>query len=157
MFLGSCGTLPDIDQIMAPSKQAPDEAQVKVHQMLVVPPDYQLRPPPDGSNVESANNPYALPALTPGAPAPTVTQPGQPTQVATSDPNAPGPQSITPGANPPATTNAQYGVTTVNPDGTPKSRQEINAEVRKRHLEEKRKKNPSYGTIWNIGELFSDW
>lgn len=142
--------------MMAPSKQAPDEAQVKVHQMLVVPPDYQLRPPPDGSNVEAANNPYALPALTPGAPAPAVTQP---TQVATSDPNAPGPQAITPGANQPTTTatSSPYGVSTVNPDGTPKSRAEINAEIRKRHLEEKRKKNPNYGTILNIGELFSDW
>lgn len=154
--MSACSSVPDIDDVMGLGKNAPDESQVRVHQMLAMPPDYQLRPPADGSNPETGvNNPLALPSLTPGGDAPPV---NQPTQVANADPNVPGPQQITPGANQQQDPNTtHYGVSTVNPDGTPKSRRQIIDEVKKKRVEEERKKNSSYGTIFNIGSLFSDW
>ena len=141
---------------MGLNKAAPDESQVRVHQVLAMPPDYQLRPPADGSSPETGvNNPLALPSITPGGTAPNL---NQPTQVANADPNVPGPQAITPGNNPQQDPNTTtYGVSTVNPDGTPKSRRQIIDEINKKRVEEERKKNSSYGTIFNIGELFSDW
>ena len=158
LLIGACSSLPDVDEVMGLGKNAPDESEVRVHQMLAMPPDYQLRPPADGSSPETGEaNPLALPTLTPGgvAPAP---DPNQPTQVANADPNVPGPQTITPGTNTQADPNTtQYGVSTVNPDGTPKSRRQIIDEINEKRVEEERKKNSSYGTIFNIGSLFSDW
>ena len=159
MLVGACSSVPDMDDVMGIGKSAPDERQVKVHQMLAMPPDYQLRPPADGSNPETGvDNPLALPTITPGGTAPSLTDPNAPTQVANADPNAPGPQAITPGANQQQDPNTtHYGVSTVNPDGTPKSRRQIIDEINAKRIEEERKKDPSYGTIWNIGSLFSDW
>ncbi len=148
--------MPDINDVMGLNKAAPDESQVRVHQVLAMPPDYQLRPPIDGSSPETGvNNPLALPGITPGGTPPAI---NQPTQVANADPNVPGPQAITPGNAPQQDPNTTtYGVSTVNPDGTPKSRRQISDEINERRIEEKRKKNSSYGTIFNIGSLFSDW
>jgi hypothetical protein len=163
---------------------APDESEVRVHQVLSMPPDYQLRAPADGSvpiDQEGQANPYALPTLgndgavnaqvpADGAVAPTdpnAAAPAQvaaadpnaaaPSQVAAADPNAPGPQTLSTGAqtaSPPATTVG--GVNPLNPDGTKKSSNEINEELRQRRLEEERRRNPNYGTIFNIGSLFED-
>jgi hypothetical protein len=145
-----------MNDVMGLGKTAPDESEVRVHQMLAMPPDYQLRPPADGSSPETGvNNPLALPGLTPGGAAPAL---NAPTQVANADPNVPGPQAITPGSSQQQDPNAtHYGVSTVKADGTPKTRREIIDEVNKKRIEEERKKDPSYGTIWNIGSLFSDW
>ena len=155
-MLSACGGIPDVEDVMGVTKRAPDEREVPVHQMLAMPPDYQLRPPADGSNVETPTNPYALPALKSGG-TPTLAQPaqpGQPAQVASADPNAPGPQTIAPAQTDPQTVN---GVSKVNADGTPKTKRQITDELQQKQRETKRKKNPNYGTIWNIGSLFSDW
>ena len=163
-MLGACGGIPDIEDVVGSSSRAPDERQVPVHQLLAMPPDYQLRPPADGSNVEAPTNPYALPHLKSGG-APALAQPAQtgqqpaqpgqqPAQVASADPNATGPQTLSPAQADP---NTVHGISKVNADGTPKSQRQIRDELKKKQLEAKRKKNPNYGTIWNIGSLFSDW
>ncbi|MGI9413386.1 MAG: DUF3035 domain-containing protein [Hyphomicrobiales bacterium] len=150
-FLGACSSIPDVEDVMGLSKSTPDEREVPVHQMLAMPPDYQLRPPADGSSPKTAEtNPYALPALKSGG-TPTVTEPSQ---VAAADPNAPGPQAIGPAQSDP---NVVNGVSTVNADGTKKSKRQITEELKKKQIEQKRKKNANYGTIWNIGSLFEDW
>lgn len=155
---GACGSFPDIDDVMGSGKAAPDESQVRVHQVLAMPPDYQLRPPADGSNVETGQtNPLALPNIKPGGTPPALNQPQQdPTEVANADPDKPGPQAITPTNNQNNDPDTYNGVSTKHPDGTPKSRAEINEELRKKHVEAKRKEDPNYGTIWNIGSLFDD-
>ena len=156
VMLSACGGIPDIEDVVGVGgSRAPDERQVPVHQLLAMPPDYQLRPPADGSNVEAPSNPYALPPLTTGGTAAAA----QPAQVAAADPNATdpnaaGPQTIAPAQTDP---NTVHGVSKVNPDGTPKTKRQIRDELQKKQLEAKRKKNPNYGTIWNIGSLFSDW
>jgi len=152
-MLGACGGIPDIEDVVGTGSRAPDERQVPVHQLLAMPPDYQLRPPADGSNVDAPTNPYALPPLTTGGTA-AASPPAQPGQVAAADPNATGPQTLAPAQNDPNTIN---GVSKVNPDGTPKTKRQIRDELKKKRLEAERKKNPNYGTIWNIGSVFSDW
>jgi hypothetical protein len=49
----------------------------------------------------------------------------------------------------------QYGISKVNPDGTQKTGDQLRAELRKAILAKKRESNPSYGTISNIGNIFS--
>lgn len=58
----------------------------------------------------------------------------------------------------PATTDPyeKYGISKFNADGTKKSDGQLREELRKAVLAEKRKTNPNYGTVRNIGELFRD-
>jgi hypothetical protein len=50
----------------------------------------------------------------------------------------------------------KYGISKVNPDGTKKTDGQLREELRVAVLKEKRKTNPNYGTVRNIGELFRD-
>lgn len=166
-----CSGVPSVEDIVDfdMSGSAPDETEVRVHQVLAMPPDYQLRAPADGSvpvDQEGQANPYALPtlgndgAVSTQAPGDGTTAPADPNaaapaQVAAADPNAPGPRTLSPGAEtaaPQATTAG--GVNPLKPDGTRKSTNEINEELRQRRLEEERRKNPNYGTIFNMGSIF---
>lgn len=169
-----CSSIPGIEEFsnFDLTSDAPDEREVRVHQVLTVPPDYQLRAPANGTldvAAEGQANPYALPTLQEGGvlaaqqpvgtdpAATTAVAPAQSTQIAAADPNASGPASLTPGA---ATTqeanNWPGGVNPNHPDGTPKTANEINEELRQIRLEQERATNPNYGTILNIGSLFSD-
>ncbi len=51
---------------------------------------------------------------------------------------------------------AFYNISKTKPDGTAKSSAEINDELKVAIKAEKRRANPNYGTIFNIGEIFSD-
>ena len=50
----------------------------------------------------------------------------------------------------------QNGISKVKPDGTKKTPAELNHELSLVYLAKKRQQNPSYGTIGNIGAIFSD-
>jgi hypothetical protein len=50
----------------------------------------------------------------------------------------------------------KYGISKLNPDGTKKNDNVLREELRQAVIAEKRKTNPNYGTIRNIGELFRD-
>jgi hypothetical protein len=50
----------------------------------------------------------------------------------------------------------QYGISKLKPDGTKKEDWELREELRKAIIARKRQQNPGYGTIRNIGGLFSD-
>ena len=64
----------------------------------------------------------------------------------------------------PAATNARYGddvyaqagISVNKPDGTRKSEQELRDELRQYYLAKKKQKNPNYGTVFNIGNIFND-
>jgi hypothetical protein len=51
---------------------------------------------------------------------------------------------------------AKYGISKQKADGTKKDEGQLREELRRAVIAEKRRTNPSYGTIGNIGELFSD-
>ena len=48
----------------------------------------------------------------------------------------------------------KYGISKTHPDGKPKTEQELNKELLAAIKEEKRRQDPKYGTIFNIGDLF---
>jgi hypothetical protein len=50
----------------------------------------------------------------------------------------------------------KYGISKLNADGSEKSKAQLTKELKAALLAEKRKSNPNYGTIWNIGELFKE-
>jgi hypothetical protein len=50
----------------------------------------------------------------------------------------------------------KYGISKLNPNGTKKNSEKLRAELRAAVIAEKRKTNPNYGTIRNIGSLFRD-
>ena len=50
----------------------------------------------------------------------------------------------------------KYGINKLKPDGTKKNDNVLREELRKAVIAEKRKTNPNYGTIRNIGQLFND-
>ena len=134
-------------------KSAPDETRVRTVQPLSVPPDLELRPPAAGTRQAQADvsGNSASGALTapPDAAAPASTQ-----RVASA-----GQQQIVPKA--PASTESsfydvykKYGISLYRPDGTMKKVTELNRELAEKIKEEKRRKNPRYGSIFNIDSLW---
>jgi hypothetical protein len=116
----------------APSAQP----QIQVNNQLAMPPDLALRAP--GSS----------------------TAPGYQTANL-----APPPQSDDTiyGGAAPATPRApavdiyeKYGISKLKADGTKKNDNVLREELRQAVIAEKRKTNPNYGTIRNIGDLFND-
>ena len=50
----------------------------------------------------------------------------------------------------------QAGISLYKPDGTKKSDTELRNELQAYHLAQKKAKNPNYGTVFNIGNIFKD-
>ncbi|MFL5260252.1 MAG: hypothetical protein ACJ8AS_10890 [Hyphomicrobiales bacterium] len=123
----------------------PDASQITVSQNLSMPPDLQLRAPPEGPS--SDNQAMA------------VQQPVEPIAAATEPPSQPKPLPPTKTASleaPKQDAYERYGIPKTYPDGKPKPEKVLIEELRQAQLAEKRKSNPNYGTIWNIGNVFKD-
>jgi hypothetical protein len=144
--------------VIGAGKYTPDETQVTVNQPLSVPPDLQLRPP--------SNEPQQVAS----APAP-IEQPAsgdlqQPQDLALSPQDQPVAAQVQPQPQPqpqqqanagePQDIYAQWGVSRNHPDGREKSQLELNEEMRAKRDEAKRQQDPNYGTIWNLGSVWSD-
>jgi hypothetical protein len=169
---------------MGMGKSAPDETQVVTNHTLATPPDLRLPPPTSGptSETQAAHAQSAPVSATPpdafSAPAT-----GNDTQVASTGQNGydTGEQQLdtfggstnppAPGAQPQpivqstaktdlsgATTREdaykKFGISKTRPDGTAKTQTELDRELLEAVRNEKRKQNPRYGTVFNIGELF---
>jgi hypothetical protein len=127
---------------------APDETQVRVNRNLALPPDLNLRPPSGeiaeyGEPVASATP--AQPAMDEAQPAPSPVQTASTTPPAGSGTEPPKPDVY-----------EKYGISKVGTDGKPKTENQLYKELREAQLAEKRKSNPNYGTIWNMGNVFKD-
>lgn len=131
---------------------APDETQVRTNRNLAMPPDLNLRPPSgevveDGQLNTAAAAPPAEPAMDPATPEPAPA----PVKTAAATP------APAQGAEPPKQdVYEKYGISKTGPDGKPKSENQLFKELREAQLAEKRKANPNYGTIWNMGNVFKD-
>jgi hypothetical protein len=114
-------------------KTSPEAVQVPVGNQLALPPDLQLAAPTETTDAYQSNgvvadeNAASATAVAPAAPAAPV-------------------QDIY----------AKYNISKAKPDGTAKTREELQAELKKAMLAEKRRNNPNYGTIRNIGAIFTD-
>ncbi len=165
LAVAACGETKFLDTV-GMGKNAPDESQVRRNSNLALPPDLQLRQPsnaPDPSipNTTVSSLPQPLPEASTGE----VTGSSDPAQAASAQPPAGGvaPDPLAaaqPAAQPAATGNprenafVKYGISKTHPDGKPKTEQELNAELLAAIKAEKRRQDPKYGTIWNIGDLF---
>lgn len=134
--------------LMGAGKNAPDESSVRVNQSLTMPPDLQLRPPSTTVAEDGALNTPTTRTQAAAVPE---------TQVAAATPSTP-PAPATPAAAPVPEQDvyAKYGISKTNPDGTPKDKQLLMKELKEAQLAEKRRANPNYGTIMNIGNIFTD-
>ena len=112
------------------------EPQIQVNNQLAMPPDLSLAAP--GS-----------------APAPARTYKSASLEPPANDDVYGGGAAAAPAA-PAVDVYEKYGVNKFKPDGTKKNDNVLREELRQAVIAEKRKKNPNYGTIRNIGELFND-
>ncbi len=136
LALGGCSSSGVLGSLgMGSPSPTPTASNIQVGNTLAMPPDLQLRAP--GTNTSAAYQPNtAAPVQSaaldqPIAQAPVVRAPAQDVY-------------------------AKYGISKVKPDGTAKTDQELKAELKLAVLNEKRRKQPGYGTISNIGNIFSD-
>jgi hypothetical protein len=143
-------------EMLGVSKSSPDETQIRTTQTLSMPPDLQLRPPA-GEVAEEDGQPASVAARTAASnpPADATGQAYDGADVAVADP-APQPAAPVRTFDPTADIYAKYGISKTKPDGTPKTEEELRNELRAAQLAAKRRENPNYGTIFNIGELFRD-
>lgn len=122
------------------SDPAPQAPVVRTGNNLALPPDLQLRPPGTVTETYQPN---------PAPPAPIETASADVGLTAPPAPAAPAPvakQDIY----------AEYGITKTKPDGTPKLEGDLKAELKQAILRRKRETNPNYGTVLNIGDIFTD-
>jgi hypothetical protein len=131
-------------------KYAPDETQVSANQPLSVPPDLQLRPPSDEAPRQVASLPQE------NQPASGTLQQPQDLDLSPQDQQPqPQPQQQA-AAGEPQDAYARWGVSRYHPDGREKTQLELNAEMREKRAEKNRQEDPNYGTIWNLGSIWSD-
>jgi Protein of unknown function (DUF3035) len=182
--LSACSETGVLDK-MGLGKSSPDETQVVTHNTLALPPDLQLRQPVKGATDENQvprATVAAVPAAPPDAFSAASPSAGEPAEVASTGPGAydTGAQQLetTPGSGSaptpisPAVQSTQktdlsgrnarddayqkFGISKTRPDGTPKTQAELDRELLEAVRAEKRKQNPNYGTVFNMGRVFKD-
>ena len=111
---------------------------------LTMPPDLRL---PQPGTTAAAPDPGAVSndmALAEPPPAPART--------ASATPAAP----VSPGTTAADSVYTQAGISLYKPDGTKKSDTELREELQAYYVAQKKAKNPNYGTVFNIGNIFKD-
>ncbi|MFM8747055.1 MAG: hypothetical protein ACKOED_10370 [Aestuariivirga sp.] len=114
-----------------------------MRQDLTMPPDLRL-PPPGTTTAAPDPGAYAneTAALTAPAPAPATAS-----AVATPAPAV---------NNGPYAVYTNAGISLTNPDGSKKTDQQLREELQAYYVAQKKTKNPKYGTVFNIGNIFKD-
>ncbi len=120
------------------SDPAPQTPAVRTGNNLALPPDLQLRPPGTATETYQPN---------PAPPAPVQTASAEEGLYAPVVPAAPVVKKDI---------YAEYGISRTKPDGTPKLEADLKAELKQAIIKRKRETNPGYGTVRNIGNIFSD-
>ena len=138
--LGGCGTSRLLNS-MGFGNSSPSQAPVvQTGNNLTMPPDLRLRPP--GTAVTDNYQPNAVTA----APVQTASlYNGSDSAVAAPVARA-APRDIY----------AEYGIAKLKPDGTAKTTEELQAELKLAILKRKQQQQPGYGTVRNIGNIFKD-
>ena len=136
LLLSGCGT--SVSRIMGGGDpSAEPEVQARANPDLSIPPDLQLRPP--GSAPAASSPLYDA----------TPQQQSAPTEDYSRVATAPAPV-------PQGDIYERNGISKVHPDGTPKTDAELKAELKKLYLDKKKRADPKYGTVFNIGNIFRD-
>jgi hypothetical protein len=119
-----------------------------IRQDLTMPPDLRLPPPGTTTALPDPGAIDTTAALTAQPPAATKVASAATATTATTAATAPvsGPDSVYVNA----------GIALNNPDGTRKSDPQLRRELQAYYLAQKQAKNPNYGTVFNIGNIFKD-
>jgi hypothetical protein len=147
-----------VQDLLGTGKDAvPDASQVRVSQNLAMPPDLQLRAPPNGPADDSQTAAVQQPVepIQPVAAATepqSIAQPLKETRTASTAPLA----GAASADQPKQDVYERYGISKNYPDGKPKPERVLFEELHKAQLAEKRRANPNYGTIWNMGNIWND-
>jgi hypothetical protein len=158
-----CGSSSRMADMIGVSKSAPDETQIRTTQSLSMPPDLSL-PPPAAEVAEEDGQLATISTGARAAPPSDATAAAAPSDTGLDDsaiadpapvPQAPAQTAAAPSTDP-MDPYAPYGISKTKPDGTAKTQEELYNELRAARLAEKRKANPNYGTIFNVGDLFKD-
>ncbi len=137
--LGGCSSSGLLNSMGLGNSPAPQQTPaVRTGNNLALPPDLQLRPPGAVTEDYQPNQP-----------------PVAPVESASLDE---GLYSTPPVAAAPVKRDiyAEYAISKLKPDGTAKTPDELKAELKVAILKRKQQQNPGYGTIRNIGAIFSD-
>ena len=133
LSVSGCGSM-SVSSLLGDDKPSASQAQAAPD--LAMPPDLQLRPPGQ-TTAYSETTTAAAPV----------------TQTAATVPETTTAANV---AQPQADIYERYGISKFNPDGTPKTQQQLQAELKKAAILKKQQQNPNYGTIFNIGNIFTD-
>jgi hypothetical protein len=136
--------------LLDPKAGATRTTAVPVGNDLALPPDLALRAPGTTTDDYVPNGPVdSLDSQSAGlddgglsAPAPTRKR------TASAAPAAPAEERVD--------NYTKYGISKTNPDGSAKTPQQLSNELKAAIKAEKRRTNPGYGTIRNIGAIFTD-
>ncbi len=139
IILAGCSSSRLLNKMGFGNSPAPQAPVVQTGNNLALPPDLQLRPP--GTVAENYQ-----PSPAPVAPAQTASLQEDMYSSAPSAPAAPVKRDIY----------AEYGISKLKPDGTPKLEGDLKAELKQAMLKRKQQQNPNYGTVFNIGNIFHD-
>jgi hypothetical protein len=180
--LTACSETSVMDK-MGLGKAPPDETQIVTNNSLALPPDLTLPQPstaPASENQVARQAQGGVSAVPPDGYADPAVPSAETTEVAAAQPTPydTGAQQLgTYGASPPAAGAApnpavpaagkqggllgakedaykRFGISKTRPDGTAKTQSELDRELLEAVRAEKRKTNPRYGTVLNIGDLF---
>ena len=116
-----------------------------VRQDLTMPPDLRLPPP---GTTAPAPDPGALSTSSAAA----LTAP----PAASIAPKAPAAAAPAVASNSPDAVYINAGISVTNPDGTRKPDAQLRKELQEYYIAQKKAKNPNYGTVFNIGNIFKD-
>ncbi len=156
LLVGGCSETSFMDTLGV-GKQTPDERLVSTNPPLTVPPDMQLRPPSGTQTARQAQ--AAVPARTLANPPAYGSAPAAPARTTAAAPTSPAADNVDAQGRSISSYDKIYikhGIDVYNPDGTHKKTVELNRELAERIKAEKKAKNPNYGTIFNIGNIFKD-
>ncbi len=137
--LGACASA---SSMLNGKSSAPQASNIKVGNNLAMPPDLQLAVPNQTSDAYQPNV-----GTGDGISENSLTDPQAPQKVA---------MAQVPPAAPVQDVYEKHGVSKINADGTAKSPEQLKKELKAAILVKKRQTNPGYGTIRNIGAIFSD-
>lgn len=132
-------------------KDTPTE-NIAVRQDLSMPPDLRLPPP---GTTAPAPDPGAA-ALTSQSASLTTAPAYTPPKTAAAKPVTATTAAVAPADNGPDAVYTNAGISVTNPDGTRKTQQQLNSELQAYYIAQKKAKNPSYGTVFNMGNIFKD-
>jgi hypothetical protein len=135
LLLGGCSSSGMLEKMGMGGGSPPPQQTIQSGNPLAMPPDLQLKAPNRTAETYEPNTAKGAPVVD--------------NEVAAATPAEPAPA-------PEGDVYQQYGIDKMKPDGKPKTKAELDKELKAAVVKRKQQQNPNYGTIKNLGSIFSD-